>query len=48
LRASELQVRPLRQFAILTCTDSYLYFPPEYEVVGFTYDVRTGRLALVA
>ena len=23
------------------------YFPPEYEVLGFTYDVRTGRLALV-
>lgn len=23
------------------------YFPPDYEVVGFTYDVRTGRLALV-
>ena len=20
------------------------YFPPDYEVVGFTYDVRTGRL----
>jgi carbonic anhydrase len=23
------------------------YFPPDYEVVGFTYDVRTGRLAPV-
>ncbi|MGE3855741.1 MAG: beta-class carbonic anhydrase [Dehalococcoidia bacterium] len=23
------------------------YFPPEYEVLGFTYDVRTGRLAVV-
>lgn len=23
------------------------YFPPEYEVLGFTYDVRTGTLALV-
>ena len=23
------------------------YFPPEYEVIGFTYDVRTGRLASV-
>lgn len=22
-------------------------FPPDYEVVGFTYDVETGRLALV-
>jgi len=22
------------------------YFPPEYEVLGFTYDVRTGRLTL--
>lgn len=24
------------------------YFPPDYEVVGFTYDVRTGQLKLVA
>jgi carbonic anhydrase len=24
------------------------YFPPEYEVVGFTYDVDTGRLRHVA
>lgn len=23
------------------------YFPPDYEVLGFTYDVRTGRLAPV-
>ncbi len=23
------------------------YFPAEYEVIGFTYDVRTGTLALV-
>ncbi len=23
------------------------YFPPEYEILGFTYDVRTGRLAPV-
>ena len=23
------------------------YFPPDYEVIGFTYDVRTGRLAPV-
>ena len=23
------------------------YFPPEYEVLGFTYDVRTGRLEQV-
>lgn len=23
------------------------YFPPDYQVVGFTYDVRTGALALV-
>ncbi|MFA7249516.1 MAG: carbonic anhydrase [Dehalococcoidia bacterium] len=23
------------------------YFPPDYEVLGFTYDVRTGRLQVV-
>jgi carbonic anhydrase len=23
------------------------YFPPDYEILGFTYDVRTGTLALV-
>ena len=23
------------------------YFPPEYEILGFTYDVRTGRLVPV-
>ena len=23
------------------------YFPPDYEIVGFTYDVRTGTLGLV-
>jgi carbonic anhydrase len=23
------------------------YFPPDYEIIGFTYDVRTGRLAPV-
>lgn len=23
------------------------YFPPDYEIVGFTYDVRTGRLTPV-
>lgn len=24
------------------------YFPPEYEVLGLTYDVRTGEIAVVA